>query len=235
MRYWSTVLLSLMLAAPAFANDSAVVGVGGSWKPMSGKHPAVRMVRERVEIDVHPSYEVTRATFVFENEGPAMEVRMGFPEAGWGDIAPSAYMKRSGFQSFVTSVDGKPVKAVRYGGQPTEEDYRAVWVKRVPFRAKQQRTVQASYRSQLGEIASSEAPHFVAYQFSGGNWKGDVAESVMVVRFHPRLPDRINATLDGTKPHGVARGNTITYRWTHWQAQGEFNLRFGSGRVLPER
>ena len=51
----SKVLLALSvgcLVSVASANDSAVQGVGGSFQPLKGEHPQVRMVSEKVKAGI---------------------------------------------------------------------------------------------------------------------------------------------------------------------------------------
>lgn len=86
-----TVVIAIMCALAAWANDRAIVGRGGTWKPLQGEHASIRMVSERVRVDVYEKYYDVQASFVFRNEGPATTVTMGFPESGGGDVDPAKY------------------------------------------------------------------------------------------------------------------------------------------------
>ena len=62
----------------------------------------------------------------------------------------------------------------------------------------------------------------MSYDFTGGNWKGSVDESVLNVTFH--LPGTYVAWADGPIP--AQQNNTLSYRWTNWQAEKEFTITF---------
>src|SRR5688500_15311611 len=101
MRVTTLLIVLLSCSLSAWANDSVIVGIGGSLQPLEGEHKSICMVREHVRMIILPgyTYRVT-ADFVFHNDGPATTVMMGCPESGGGDVDPNRYKKRSGFKSF---------------------------------------------------------------------------------------------------------------------------------------
>jgi hypothetical protein len=219
------MLLAGLLAASAqvsFANDAEVKGVGGSWRPADGENPSVRMVRERIRIDIYPNrYRVT-ADFEFRNSGPATTVHMGFPERGDGDGRAPA------FRNFVTLVSGRRARVRRVLSAPaaTEqqdpESYLALWVKQVPFGDGQGRRVRVSYDAEPGGTALLGP--FASYEFAGQNWNGTVEESAVTVALHGVGAQPLRAMLDG-KPFELTRsGRTYTYHWRNWEAQGNLSL-----------
>jgi len=209
---------------PANANDSAVSGVGGRWQMQRAEHRTVSMERENVAIAVRPdaSYAVT-ADFVFRNYGAATQVMMGFPESWGGDRGPFA---TTSYQNFRTWVDGRRVAARRAKVKEKYNEGTALWLKTVSFGAGQVRRIRVSYLSSGGGMSTGE--HWVDYGFTGGNWRGEVRESVLTVQFPPGryavrpyddLPDQPN-------PEITRRGGFFRYRWRNWQAQRDFRLEF---------
>lgn len=217
-----------MAAAAAWGNDSRVVGQGGRVRLLAGREDAhIRMVRERVQMDILPTYYVVDATFVFRNSGPAVTVPMGFPEYGHGDIRLPSYGRTPGFRQFTTWVDGHLVRASRQAVLH-EMHYQALWVKRVPFAAGQQRTVRVRYESPVSEDTS--ATRWAEYMFTGGNWQGTVAESALTADLH--IPGTSAVWVQATGNPAITRqGAHYELRWTDWQAEGSAVIRFK--RTLP--
>jgi hypothetical protein len=209
------VLFALLLAGLAgLANDGAIDGVGGRVGFMDGEHPSIRMTKEWVRVELNPASYAVAATFIFANDGPATSVRMGFPESGGGDGVGG---NTSTFLRFRTAVDGQPIAATRRlarGGQ----DFQAFWVKTVAFAAGQTREVRVEYTSRYGD--SVEGDFSAAYDFTGGNWKGMVAESNLLV--HVNTGGTVHLT---SRTPFVAGDNRLHARWTNWQAQEDVHLR----------
>lgn len=157
-------------------NDSAMHGIGGSARPMRGESP-VRMISEDVRISI-PEMKV-ETVFVFENQGPARMVRMGFPEEGWN--ATPTPKRPTFFLSFRSWVDGREVKATVQPGPPDDlgEQYAQWWVKDVRFGRNQRRTVRNLYRSEAGMTASSVS--LARYILTtGANWRGTIGKARIV-------------------------------------------------------
>lgn len=233
-----TSLLCLLLAIAAFANDSAVTGEGGRVSRIKGEKTSVRMVKETVRMDLYPDYYDVTADFLFQNDGPAVTVTMGFPESGGGDIHVGNYENRTSFLSFRTWVDDQEVKAVRQKATGSEENFRAFWTKSVSFTTGQQRRVRVAYRSKPSNSVTTI--RFALYDFTGGNWKGKVEESTLILTPHLPgtwvlglcdLPDRARLKQKTWKD------DQLTLRWTDWQAEGNFEINYNStfpGWVLVE-
>ena len=119
-----------------------LAGKAGVFGAFMGNRPRSCMVRERITMDVYSGYYDVDVHFVFQNDGPKTTVQMGFPESGGGDIGSKEFRHQTGFLSFHTWVDGRPVlAAVRLPGQCADEGYETYWVKTVPFAAGQSRMV----------------------------------------------------------------------------------------------
>lgn len=207
-----TLLLCLALCAVALANDRALSGVGGTLEATGGEHPSVRMVREHVKLEVGPRLIFATADFVFENDGPATKVLMGFPESGHGDIDPHDFGKNPGFYAFNTWVDGEKVSARRAVVSLTKEQtYKAHWVKEVAFGAGQERTVRVTYVAPVGSAAGGQ---MAEYAFTGGNWAGKVAESKLEIRILP-TGFKVMDTTPGVK----SDGQRLTLGKSDWEAE----------------
>ena len=228
--------LTLLFGTCVQANDSAISGVSGTpgnlkAVQLTGEHKSVRMVREEIVMTIGRNDYVTDAHFVFRNDGPATTVRMGFPESSGGDSNFEELKTKTPFREFETWVDGRKVVAWRMIAEsnPDDFEFEAFWVKSVPFKRGQTRNVRVRYRSPLG---TSTADSFVAYSFTGGNWKGKVDESVLLLKFqipgtYLLLPvdDRLGNYTRTNKR------NAIEFRWRNWQAQADFSFRYL--RTLP--
>jgi len=229
MRGW--ILFTVMaLSLAAWANDGYVhvEGTGGRASFVRGEHRLVAMVSETVCMDIYPNYYDVAACFVFHNTGKAVMVTMGFPERN------VSREKDSGFTSFTTSVDRKPVPARRMLNRNVsawkDGEYSALWVKRVWFADNQTRTVRVNYRSKPGAQGTTATGdnNFALYQFTGGNWRGKVKESRLIVTWHIpgmtsyalKLPNKERITLQAHQSNGV------TIHWRNWQAQGDADISY---------
>jgi hypothetical protein len=222
MRSWLCLVFLAWVVLPLVANDTAVVGQGGRLRRLEGEHAGVRMVRERIAMEVYHAFYTVSAEFTFRNEGPACTVQMGFPETGMGDINVEPFRAASGFQKFVTWVDKTQVEAQRRSA-PADTGYAAFWTKAVPFAAGQVRVVKVQYQSHPGTFAVGT--RYVPYTFSGGNWKGTVAESVLDATFHIPESCLVNAPPTTRDPKNPAHFHFV---WRNWQAEEDFRLVYAS-------
>jgi hypothetical protein len=216
-------------STPGTANDSAISGVSGTpgnlkATQLAGEHSSVRMVRETIAMTLGQTDYVTDARFEFHNGGAATTVKMGFPESGGGDIIGSNWRRKTSFKSFRTWVDGREIKATRMiAKSSSEEDFTAFWVKTVRFARGQTRHVRVLYRSALGGSTEGD---FIYYDFTGGNWKGKVNESLLSVTFTKPGDYLLMPDYGTAKPTPRRSGNTFHYRWRNWQAQEGFRLAY---------
>ncbi len=222
------LLFVLMLGTmPTWANDMSIIGVGGSLRPLHGQHPQVRMVREKINIEVGQYNYKVRVNFVFHNLGKATTVTMGFPESGGGGDVPSREeLAKSTFLTFSSSVDGNKVPVKRVLLNQDGEDFDAVWIKKVKFFASQTRQVQVDYTAPIGGAAGIGLEQLVGYAFTGGNWAGDVDSSILEIHFQQPGDYLMSAMLGEKHVNFKSIPNGISFSWQHWQAQGNFLLRF---------
>jgi hypothetical protein len=232
MKHAWALSLILSTANVAVANDTAVVGVGGSLQPLKGEHRDIQMVREwvRINIDRADSYTTT-VDFDFYNHGAAQTVQMGFPESGMGDIRTEPYRKKGAFTNFRTWIDGRRVTAKRTVPSMSEGQYEALWVKSVPFKARQKRRVRVSYRSLIGARVGGGPEgvlSFASYSFTGQNWRDNVRSSTLTVTQAPSLPPLMieNSALNPKPDNARRTSRWARFYWTDWPAQGYFSADF---------
>jgi hypothetical protein len=231
-----TVLALITSCAAANANDFEVSGIGGSWHPAAGENRSIQMVSERIRINISQGkdyyrYYDTTADFLFHNHGAATSVNMAFPENAGGGDPDEGGKPSSGFRSFQTTVNGKATKAKRVITRRSLKSgvkYQALWIKRVSFAAGERKAVRVSYRSIPGSLAG--VGWLAAYDFTGGNWRGKVQESVLTVALHTQTTEPVRAFL-AKQPVSTRRNkNVFTYRWTNWEANGPFRFWYGITR-----
>ncbi len=222
--------LVLTIYGVSSANDSAISGVGGRPRMMQGEHAAIRMESENVEIFISKSkqYDVV-ARFNFVNDGPRATVKMGFPERAYGDVDGTTWAKKTSFAAFSSSVDGRPAAVTRQSLSAADDndgDYSALWVKSVAFAPKQRRRVEVRYRAPFGDNTMAE--DFAVYDFTGGNWRGTVAKSVLTVHFDRAGTFLVRAGSDKIKPTLARKNRDFVYTWQNWQAEDSFVFAFRS-------
>ena len=185
--------LLLNLSTPAL-DDGAIV-LGGAPVLMKG-HPTVRMVAERVYIQITKRNQTVDAWFAFKNEGPARTVTMGFPDIGAGSYATEQYEKDdeakrkrrkspnfemlSGFRSWV---DGEEVRTRLVRGDDPAESFH---VKTVRFARNGWRNVHVSYTCPLGLGATSSGGYIFEASYmlhTGSSWKGSIGSVTVVFDF----------------------------------------------------
>ncbi|RYX82580.1 hypothetical protein EON83_18590 [bacterium] len=230
------LLLGILVFAPltAQANDSSFEGVGGSWRPTRGENTAIRMVRETVVLTANANDFSTQADFVFSNEtSKAQSVSMGFPEGNFGDVAEGGV----GFKGFVTTVDGQRTDVKRtHLKEMDASGFDVYWIKTVSFAPRQTRKVRVQFRSPYGSTTSWGMTKALSYSFTGANWRGNVAESVLEVRVPQTglwrgvgLGSKSSILPFTTKSD--KNGATFRRVWKNWNAQE--TVTFGLERALP--
>lgn len=207
------VLFLLFASGAAFPNDAAMSGVGGAPRFLDGEHPTVRMVREWVRMDYYHNRHTVKATFWFRNEGEETTVRMGFPEHVYNTGDPD----KSSFKWFRTWVNGKRVYAKRLRSGDDDDNPVAYWVKDVHFARGQMLFVNVYYGGHGSD--TTEGDHGATYYFTGGNWRGKVDESFVLIVLH--LP---GAHVVSFTPSLRRKENRLSGRWKQWEAQGEVGV-----------
>jgi len=181
------VFLLFTLAAPALADDTAIQGVGGAVSAME-EHPSVVMEEMEVAIDLYPHRAEVECGYLFRNTGPAVTVRMGFPEGG-NQAGRSKHP--AGFTTFHTTVDGKsvPTRIEGFTVSPHSGEWQRWRVKAVSFAAGQTRRVTVQYTAPLGIWSTGEGKLFRYEVRTGSSWNGPIGSAKMLLRGHYD-PDR---------------------------------------------
>jgi len=164
----------LLLAGSAWADDAAWTNVGSAGNFTQNKQ--IRMVSERVDIQLRDKRSHFRATFLFRNEGPATTVTMAFPEERHGDEKHS----RGAISRFFSTVDGRSVKVRRQRlpyDPSTGSEYRAAWLKEVRFSRNQTRHVLVDYWAENGDIGDYVSNKYILK--TGATWKGKIDDCIV--------------------------------------------------------
>jgi hypothetical protein len=209
-RLWALLALLLLATAPrpVRADDGAVLGRGGAIAPMK-EHPSIRMVSERVVVDLTVEEpDVVDCLFRFRNEGPATTVRMGFPESSDGTSVDPRHPH--GFIRFESWVDGAPVPTRVEGLKGSGNSWERWRTKSVHFAAGQTRLVRVRYSSYGGRV--SDGSRSFSYRLdTGASWKGSIGRAEVVVRLGGLTK---GYRLDAVHPAGARRkGDTLSWRW----------------------
>lgn len=210
--------------------DDGMLSWGGSPNLLHGK-TKVRMISEDVKLKVtvgsHNKVAVD-CSFVFENEGPSCDVRIGFPDKGSGavgsgygeeaDKAAQAHKKVppfTGLVGFRSWVDGVQVKTTVMDA--SSPDNVASWhVKSVHFGAHQKHVIRDTYTQVLGGGATStplnqNSTVFIyegAYEMdTGGSWYQNIEDAKVTVE----LPFKVSsaAMLQTTSAYELKDWNTV--------------------------
>lgn len=226
------MLISILNPIESYANDRGIEGIGGTLKIIKGEHKYIQMVSEVIKMDIYDTYYDVNVDFVFKNQSKSSQmVKMGFPENGHGDISALERKNKTGFTKFVTSINGKKTTAKRVlvkGG--VEEFYESYWVKDVFFKANEKLNIHVEYRAKMGSAVpvdnESISSIFVEYNFTGGNWKGKIDDSLLLANIHLSEKYKI-ATSDFTSTKGIKiEKNKLTYHVKNWEAQEHFAIWF---------
>ena len=204
------IVLIFAASALALADEAAIQGIGGAIRPMR-EHPSVAMERMEVNADIWPRYARVDCRFVLRNTGPAITVRMGFPEQSelW---VRHAFV---GFTRFATWVDGRHRRTRVEGTTLEPGDDLNGWqrwrVTRVGFGPHQTRRVRVRYEAPLSEeLMGGRVFRYVIS--TGASWKGPIGFARVRIRGHF---DPSRGWLDVDPP--LERVGGLTWEWTQRQ------------------
>ncbi|HWD38162.1 MAG TPA: hypothetical protein VG944_04885 [Fimbriimonas sp.] len=249
----SALLLSTL--AIACAND-AELSYGGSARRVAGSN-AVRMLRERVVMDVTRMTTKVHCDFWFRNDGALATIKMGFPDEGTNteEFQPGA-KPASNFAYFKSWVEGRPV-ATRF----SQGEDRTFWhVKTVRFphgvtHVRDEYAMDTGYGIMEAARKTGNCSWTRYTVHTGSTWKGAIGETVIVVRFSKKefsrgikllSPAPVDGEVNGRDLRGqvfpsknsvvckgVSRprvsGTTLTFRRTNWRPaeKDDLNIWFG--------
>ncbi|MBN1886002.1 MAG: hypothetical protein JW876_10840 [Candidatus Krumholzibacteriota bacterium] len=174
-------LFFLCLHGPAIADDSAIMHVGGTIQPMD-EHPSVRLVAEHVHARIFRKHALVECVFFLKNEGPPIDVTIGFPNHGGGESSPEL------FDSFESYVDGQrvDVRILENGDRRPS----AWYCKDVRFEAGELKAIRNVYRGRH----SFDTMHdnwFTYVLHTGASWLGPIGSVNIVLTFEDFGTDQL--------------------------------------------
>lgn len=164
------------------------------------KHPAVSLQSEVVNLAVGKSIVRADSRCVFQNNGSACTVRIGFPDIPYAiDLR---HFKTGGFRAFSCDIDGSRVTSKRKRGGKFSEFMHPIWyVCEVHFPARSTRTIHFTYTVPVGFCASTDYTEFFSmvnyYLFTGLNWHGNLNQSTVCCTFdREAMPQLAGCTIN---------------------------------------
>ncbi len=233
----STWLLVFLGISTALADDGALFDLGAP-RMMHGES-SIRMVREYVHATTHRDYSHVYCRFVFKNEGPAANVRIGFPDGNEQGFE-EGNERYPAFSHFVSTVDGRVVRT-RVEITKTEQIAPTFHVKTVRFAKGQTRVIEDWYDCPFGGGATSTKPavdkeifYNSCFQYtmeSGASWKGTIGSAVVEVEFLAKAlsQPKLIPNSESINPRETTRIGPIPKNWVAWSAFAIPHLR---GRVV---
>ncbi len=204
----------MFLAVIAF-NDAALAK-GGSPRLMHGQS-SVRMVSERILVQVGAEKTTATCRFTFQNDGPVATIKMGFPDDGFGAADPEEEMdpkirakppKTGPMTSFRSWVAGKAVATRLERGEEAGEYWHT---KTVNFPANFRIVVTDMYTlRESGAIVDmkgrSTSASYAGYVVrTGASWKGTIGRSEVVFE----LPNQVSSAISAAKVSQQERMFTV--------------------------
>lgn len=200
-------LLSCLALSPiALADGEPAAWVGRTLRPVDSD--SIRMVRERVVIDLSPNRARVTATFIFRNEGPECEQIIAFPAGERGLVTT---------RDFRAWVDGAQVEV---GTQSPSFEHLYYWT--ASFPANGEREVRVAYQTRRdtsigGSLADT---HFTYILTTGRRWKGPIGSAEIVLN----LRDIQHHQILDLQPAGHTR-TPSGYRWLRRDVEPEQDVR----------
>lgn len=188
-----SVWCALLASASSLLNDGGLT-MGGT-PTLLGEHPSVVMKSEVINIKVKSQTVTADCRFDFYNEGPACDVRMGFPDKGDGADDPYEALSEeewptakveSVFSSFRSWVDGKPVTCEPVKGKNIGDVFQT---KMIHFPAHSHVKVRDLYSVATGGGVAPDGDgrcRLTGYiVHTGASWKGNIGSSTIIFNFSP--------------------------------------------------
>jgi hypothetical protein len=160
------VLINILLLNNLYANDSWVKSAGGSYTLLEDKHQNVKMVSEKIKIDLYNNYYEMYIEFVFYNYGDSIELMVGFPEYsyGTGEI--------TNIKNFETSINNEIVEVEMIRNDNETSIIKLWYVKSVIFEANKYTVSRVYYRA---DYANHGFYNAVEYLYgTGSTWKDKI-------------------------------------------------------------
>jgi len=192
-------LLLFVAAIQADADSSSLFRIAETVQPV--KNNNVRMVEEKVDIQVYGGWSVVRCEFVFRNEsGKEQAVLMGFPASMIG-IEDGEIDETTRLRDFKIYDDGveKEAKLEKAQDESAEADGIAEWYTwDIHFQGGEERKIVNTYRTQNYDAPWGRSTGYILK--TGAPWKGTIGKAVITFELMDIAPSNIYA--DNTSPKG---------------------------------
>ena len=251
MKHMLIPLIFLLCSNPysTYANEALLNESSGVPRLIEGESKDIRMVSERVIIELGRTNYTVDASFEFMNDGDTITALVGFPDYGYGFIGKEA----RAYDSFETWVNGKPsaftektgimtissntnfVETVTNHDSLDEADsslqsVRAIRdngtryiVKKVTFPRRTTTITRVRYTA----VYSSRLGYIEYLYGTGRTWKGTIGRAVFVVRTSP------DVWMSAVPRFSTFRRNFNNTRKFTKQRTGEFEHEFILTDIKP--
>jgi hypothetical protein len=177
------LFLNILILYNAYANDAWVNSAGGSYAVLEDKNQNIKMVSERIRIDLYDNYYEMDIEFYFYNYGNTVELMVGFPEYSYGTG------QITNIRNFQTSINNMNVEVeIVQNGNATaaiNSGYRGIhlwYVKNVVFAAGKYTVSRVRYRA---DYAGHGPYKGVEYLYgTGGTWNDKIDQMVIEITNH---------------------------------------------------
>jgi hypothetical protein len=183
---FSAAVLAVLAGSGSAVADDAAIAWGGNPRALHG-HATVRMVAEKVKLQVGRHWTTVTCAFTFRNDGADCKVRMGFPDEATGSYQTDADPDEPvpSLVNFQSYVDGRKTKCAVIAGK--SQNSLLLWHQKiVRFKHHESHFVVDQYRVRTGSGISvdgasvSEASYVL---HTGSSWKGRIGKAVVLVQF----------------------------------------------------
>jgi hypothetical protein len=179
--YCGFLLLLLVFTGSAYADDAAIIHVGGTIRPMD-EHPSIRLVAEHVHARIYKKHSVFECIFFLRNDGPETIVDIGFPNHGDTEDFDLR------FEYFESFVNGRKVE-IQILEDPQKSP--SIWYcKKVGFGEGELKAIRNVYKGRNSFNTIKDT--WVAYVLhTGGSWAGTIGSASIVFSFEEFGTDKL--------------------------------------------
>lgn len=168
--------MNILIFNNIYANDAWVRSAGGSYTLLGDNHQNVKMVSEKIKIDLYDDYYEMNIEFVFYNYGDTVELMVGFPEYsyGTGDV--------TNIRNFETSINNENVEVEMVENLDRSSKIKLWYVKNVIFETDKYTISKVHYMADYAGHGSYEG---VEYLYgTGSTWKDKIDQMAVEITNH---------------------------------------------------
>mgnify|MGYP001278006741 CR=1 FL=1 len=219
------IIIMFLFLAVTFANadSSSLFRYGETVQPIENNN--IRMIEEKVDIQVYGGWSVVRCEFVFRNESNERQrVLMGFPGSMIGVEADYGIDETTRLKDFKTYDEGveKQVKLEKADEKGASEDRIAEWYTwDVTFEAGEERIIVNTYKTQNYNAPWGRHTGYILK--TGAPWKGTIGKAVITFELMDNVPSNIYK--ENTKPEGYRiEKNKVIWELKDFEPIEDINL-----------